>query len=278
MNIYCILKENNLKRKIVLSPELQKSLHEYISQSINQIMTASKEPFTGEYRPDDNEVLFIDNFENPYKNFEYLSLKPLQVEEIENIKTIVFDNKEVIAYQCFDSRKIIRPQKWHLIYSNDTYIKIDNKGLVIENKVDALFEKRTMTLLFYSYHNTSKILDLSKYYREATKEEIDSFCKNKIFHTEKSFSTDNFNTKIRKKIYLIKKNDILKRIKNNFEEVADYAVQLNLGDFFKKDKKLINFPNKKKEIEKLINFLNDDLYKSPISNLIYETNSKKIIK
>lgn len=280
MNLYCMLRNNdnpiNIIRRILLSQELQSNLSAYIQKSINEIKNSTPISFSGEYKTEEDEVLIIDNFENPYANFVPATTQILQSNEIENIKTLIFVNEEIIAYQCFDSRKVIRPDKWFLIYSGNTYNKIDNKGLIIESKIDALFCKNR--LFFYSYHNASKIFDLSSYYREASDKEIDDLMRDKCIQADVSFDKNLINSKMRKKLYLIQKNKTLEKIQNNFDIVLEYAKQLNLEKMFDKKKKKIIIPSDKKNLEKLINFLNDDLYKSPISETIYETNSKKILK
>lgn len=280
MNLYCMLKNNdnpiNIIRRILLSQELQSNLSAYIQKSINEVKNSTPISFSGEYKTEEDEVLIIENFENPYANFIPATTQILQSNEIENIKTLIFVNEEMIAYQCFDSRKVIRPEKWFLIYSGNTYNKIDNKGLIIESKIDALFWKNR--LFFSSYHNASKIFDLSSYYREASDKEIDDLMKDKCIQADVSFDKNLINSKMRKKLYLIQKNKTLEKVQNNFDIVLEYAKQLNVGKMFDKKKKKIIIPSDKKNLEKLINFLNDDLYKSPISETIYETNSKKILK
>ena len=276
MNIYCIIRESNAIKRIQLSQDLHNRLNDYLNESITPIKQKKTVLFSGEYKPEENEILYIENFDNPHINIDALSTGQLDENEIESIKTLVFkmDDKK-IAYQCFDNRKIIRPEKWFLIYSNNTYCKIDNRGLIIDNKIDAIFCGNK--LLFSSYHNASKIFDLSRYYREATDNEIENFIKNKIIKDGESFDKNLLNSKMKKKIYLILKNNVLKQVKDNFESVAEYSEKVGMSSCFDKSNTKIIFPNDKNKVEKLLNFLNDDLYNSPITGNNYETNSKRKI-
>ncbi|GIV41553.1 MAG: hypothetical protein KatS3mg034_0863 [Vicingaceae bacterium] len=279
MNILCKLNsktEKNNLRRISLSDHLQNQLSKYLSESINFFYKAKQIKFDGEYKPNENEVLEINNFDFPLKDYEnIINLPLLKEEEIYDIKHIIFLNKESIIFQTFDSRKIIKTEKLYLIYSSETFSKIDNKGLIIDAKIDAMFLKNEDKLLFTSYHNASKIFDLSKYFREATDKEINIFKRHTIFKECDNIDYSIINSRYRKKIFQIIKNGVLNKVQDNFNEVIKYARELELPNMFDESESKILFPQEKKDIEKLINFLNDDLYKSPISKFIYETNSKR---
>lgn len=279
MNLFCHLRENNSFKRIVLSQNLQNELSEYLSNIINKFVNSTQIEFSGEYKPEEenNEILCINDFINPYQNFEPMSLEVLSGDEIENIKSLIFVDDNKIAYQSFDKRKIIKPSKWFLIYSNDTYSKIEKAGLIIDPKIDALYLVKEKKLLFYSFHNATKIFDLADYYREATDSEIENFFDNKLIEKETDFNKEHLNKNVRKKIHLIQKNNILKKVQSNFDEVAKHASKFDLLEYFDINFKKIKIPNDKKKIEKLINFLNDDIYDSPITSNIYKTNSKRVI-
>lgn len=279
MNLYALLKDNIIKR-IPLIKKLQNDLDTYFTNEISAFINKEKVNFNGEYKPEDDQILIIENYDlkdslsaetlnNP------LSVDPISQNEIESIKGLILKNENYIIFQTFDNRKIIRPDKWHLLYSADTFSKIEQMGIAIEQKIDMLYQINEKSLLFFSYHNASKILDLNNYYREATDREIESFLSNDLFEADLSQIDKNlFNSRIRKKIYQIQKNDTLNIVKDKKDKVREYAsevvIELNFND---KNGKII-FPNEKRKIEILINFLNDDIFKSPITDDWYQTNSK----
>jgi hypothetical protein len=282
MNILCRLNsktENDNLRRITLSNDLQNQLSEYLSAAIDFFKKAKQIEFNGEYQPNENEVLLINNFDFPLKEYDNIINIPLLKEkEIDYVKYIIFLNESSLIFQTFDSRKIIKTEKLYLLYSSETFSKIDKKGLIIDAKIDALFMKNEKKLLFISYHNASRIFDLSIYYREATDKEIEDFKGNSIFKDAEKVDISLINSRYRKKIFQIINNDVLTKIKNNLNTVFNYAKEIQLDEFFEKTESKIIFPQEKKDIEKLISFLNDDLYKSPINDLIYETNSKKKVE
>ncbi|MEO0135473.1 MAG: hypothetical protein ABIK59_04195 [candidate division WOR-3 bacterium] len=268
-------------RRIQISQEVQNAIREYIRSQVDFYIQAEKIEFSGEYKPDEEkEVLCIHNFEFPYTILPPLSMDTIKEDEIEKIFAIFFihDEEEYIACQSFDNRKIIKPEKMFLLYSKNTFSKIDKKGLIIDSKIDALFLIKEKILLFRSYQNASKIFDLKEIYREATDQEVEKFYKDEIFVGTESLEPSHFNNRLRKKIFLIQKNNILSLIKSKFDIIYDYAENLGMEKFFDKSKRKINFPRENKEIEKLLNFLNEDLFKSGISNCIYLTNSKRKIE
>ncbi len=277
MNIYCIMKDNNLKR-VSLSQDLQTRLKDYIYERIQSFINSEQIQFTGEYKPEEGQILCIKDFENPFEDFSAPTIEILNVEDIDSIKTIVFKDDNYVAYQSFDKRKIIKPEKWFIIFTRDTFSKIENKGLIIEQRIDALYVIKERKLLFFSYHNASKVFNISNYFREATDEEVRSFYSNEVFSTVEDISEDMFNTRIRKKIYLIQKNEVLEKVKKNFDIVYEYSRNIGLENMFDKENKKINFPQDKKSLERLIKFLNDDLFISPVTGILYETNSKKPIQ
>ncbi len=277
MNIYAILRNDNSLKRISLTQELQEELDSYINSSIQHFEGLSPIKFSGEYKPDEDQILFIENFKNPYSEFVPTSTEILEKSEIDYIKTIVFVDSDKIAYQCFDSRKIIKPNKWFLIYSRKTFSKINEPALIIDAKIDALYFKEEKKLLFLSYHNASKIFDLSEYYREATDSEINHFLNNNLIQKDTSFNTNLFNSRMRKKLHLIIKNNVLEKVERNFSEVVKYAEKFKLEQMFDKINQKIIFPSEKKDLEKLIKFLNEDLFESPITGNKYEINSKHTV-
>lgn len=77
---------------------------------------------------------------------------------------------------------------------------------------------------------------------------------------------------------MIQKNEVLEKVKKNFDIVYEYSRNIGLENMFDKENKKINFPQDKKSLERLIKFLNDDLFISPVTGILYETNSKKPIQ
>ncbi len=279
MNLIAIINDRKIRR-LPLSNGIQEDLiKHYNGVKETFINDTLKVGFEGNYKCEDNEIYELKKFDlnNNIYNCDLnnvifnnlITLNQIDNNDIENIKILIAVQDKYLIFQSMDNRKFIKPKSF-LIFSNNTFNYEDKKGIKIDNNIDCIVDLNSKSLLFTSFHNASKIFNLSDIYREATKQEIDEFCKQKIFNGE--LKEENLTSTIRKKIFLISKNNILQYVKKNFQQVKNYAEELGI-DCFKDEK--IKFPEDKEGIKKLINFLNEDLYKSPISNTIYESNSKK---
>lgn len=278
INLFAILKSENPIKLINISGNIQNELAS-LKNIADIYLKNEKIQFDGQYKPEDDQILEIKNFKLPFDiDFDNpLNLEKINVTDIDLIKGLIISDKKLLGFQCFDRRKIIEPNRLNIIFRGNTFSKLEDKGITIDDKLDVVFSKQNNSLLFYSYHNASKVLDLSEYYREATDQEINSFFAPKIFSDIPENLDETIDTRIKKKIFLIKKNKIMEKLKdaNIFIEVAKYSKTLGLENYFDSPSKKIKIPADKKEFKKIISFLNEDLYKSPISAIIYETNSKR---
>lgn len=286
MNIFAILENGELQR-LTLSQNIQNELDNFYNTSKEKFLR-DKEVinFEGDYKAGENEIFRIDEFNwlgkikhleaNHRTNVDInnpLQFSQLENDMIENIKILIIDLAHYIIFQNVDNRKFIKPRSF-LIYSENTFSFEDRSGIKLDENIDAAVNKSNGELLFNSFHNASKIFDLSEYYREATDDEVQNFLNDELFEVDGPIDINNLNQNTRKKIYLIMKNRTLKNVRNNYPAVKGYAISLGLNDCFTDDKIVIKSGDKKL-IKRLIDFLNEDLYKSPISGLIYVSNSKR---
>lgn len=278
INLFAIFKSENSIKLINISGNIQNELAS-LTNNAKEYLQKEKILFEGQYKPEDDQILEIQNFSLPFDvDFDNpLNLEKVEVTDIDLIKGIIINDKNTIGIQSFDRRKIIEPNRLNIIFRGNTFSKLEDKGITIDDKLDVVFSKQSNSLLFYSYHNASKVLELSEYYREATDQEINSFFAPKIFSDIPEKLDEIIDTRIKKKIFLIKKNKIMEKLKdgNIFKEVTKYSKTLGLENYFDSMTKKIKIPDDKNEFKKIISFLNEDLYKSPISEIIYETNSKR---
>lgn len=232
------------------------------------------------YKPDRDELFIIENFEMPENIINAIN-NPVNIDNIsendyEKIKAI-FCGKQVsngeyeIIFTTFDSRKIIKSTRWKTIisYRSGTFTDVENKMIVIEEKIDALYSNNN--LYFHSFTNAKKIFGdmLNEYYREATDEEVEEFS-GQLFDSE--IPEDFVDYRSRKLIFGIMKSGIpeIQRVVNIGRE--RFGIELETTD----DGKL-KVPETKKDFKRLLKLLNDDLLESPLTDAKYETNSKRRI-
>lgn len=276
-NFFALLKDERGIKRIPLSRKVQAELTTVFQNQLTNLMPNGTTPLEFsdhiDYKPDENELLSISNFQMP-SNITSAITNPLNYEtigeaDLENIKAIFCVGDGLIIFTCFDTRKIIKrtDRKVILLYKKEIFTDFEDKMIVIDQKIDALFKDHN--IYFRSFANLKKIFGelLDIYYREATDDEIHSFS-NKIFG--ENIPNTFINSRNRKLIFAI-----MRQGKIHINNIAKAGKKFGLNLKIKNGK--IQIPDNKQDFNKLLKLLNDDLLESPLTGLQYETNSKKRI-
>lgn len=248
----------------------------YKSNSIN---------FDGSYKPDEDESLKIESFDLSDDIQEAIN-NPLGVDKLVandgnelNIRAIFLTlsddrENERILFQRIQKRQLLLGGRITLFWSDDTFISTQQPGVVITDSIDAYYENGT--LYFKSYYWANQIFNLSKYYRQATDDDIRNFCQNNCFYVDDLDSlVSASNNWTRKKIAYILDTGVLEK------NTTDYILQEanNLGLRFKtNEENKIVFPADLKDQKKLLSYLADEIYKGRLSDDVYLTNSKRTLR
>ncbi|SMY34984.1 Kiwa anti-phage protein KwaB-like domain-containing protein [Photobacterium andalusiense] len=292
LNLYALT--SNPSKKIVkftLSSDIQKEITESLLNLKNNFFSGAEIiSFDGKYKPDDGELLVIEGFDD-IDQLSRAIKSPLSIEPIspteESMKEIkaIFsgfeeeDGNIVILLQNFDKRKIISTNGFCIYHSGDVYKKIEGIAITIDSKLTATIKDNN--LYFKNFHNTRQIFDLSDYYKEATNDDIISFADNSILKVESvDVLVSMSDSWMRKKISLVQQSNILSIVPIN--EIKAIAAEFNIKletiteiiDGNESEK--IKFPTEKVDIKKLLRFLDEDYYKSPLSKNSFISNSKRL--
>ncbi len=289
-NLFAILDDQQTPiRRIPLTEQFRQDIGDFFSQQQQQFIDGKQTiEFTGSYNVDSGEIFTINDYPlpesisnalgNPLNN-PILNLK----EETCRIKALFTghwtEQEQHVSFQVFNTGKLLS-KGWTLIGSGDTYKKLEEPGLILNDKLTAQFQNGT--LLFVSYHNTKRFLDLSNYYTAATDSDLDAFAENELFEFEDYTSfKGNADTIIRKKITLLQKNKVLDNLSVNDIQTVANNFNENIPDEYKitistNDGKLI-IPEDKKKLKELIRFLDEDYVTAPLTKRGCLTNSKKYL-
>lgn len=289
-NLFALLDDEQTPiRRIPLTNQFQQELGNFFSQQ-QQSFIADKQQieFTGSYNVDSGEIFQIANYpllevisnalSNPLKN-PILNLST----ETHRIKALFTgnwtDQQQQVSFQVFDAGKLLS-KGWTLIGSNDTYKKLEEPGLVLQDKLTAHFSDGS--LLFVSYHNTKRFLDLSNYYTAATDTDLDTFAENELFEFEDQDTfKGNADSIIRKKIALLQKNNVLDNLSINDIETVANDLNQNVAEENKINIAINNgklvIPKDKKQLKELIRFLDEDYVTAPLTKRRCLTNSKQYL-
>ena len=274
--------------RFAVDNNVQKSLTDFLKPQVD-FFNRDREsvPFDGKYKPDDGELLVIDEFED-LDNLASAIPTPLSIPiadpsnlSFDQIRALFIgetnaDNSISVYIQNFDRRKLITDSGFSIFHSKDTYKKIEGTGLTVDTKISA---KLTGTKLeFYSFFLVSRIFDMSSYFQEATDADIDEFAElPQISVADHSALIDISDSWIRKKFWLIRQSGILDRVAP--ADIKAIAAEFSIPVAFETIDGIekLKLPDTKKELKAVLRFLDEDYYKSPLSKTNFITNSKRAV-
>jgi hypothetical protein len=294
-NLFALVDDEDAPiRRIPLTAALNAELAQLFAEQ-QAALLGDRQPiaFTGSYNVDEGEIFTIADYPLPPAIGQAIG-NPLTCPvlnlntETHRIKALFSGTwtaaNKIVNFQVFDAGKLLS-NRWTLIglpiQAGDTYKRLEEPGLILQDKLTAHFHNGT--LYFASYHNTKRFLDLADYYREATDTDLDDFAATDLFAFEDQEGfKEQADSIIRKKIALLQKNEVLKdlavadiqTVANNFnaEIPEEHHITIMVND----DGKLV-IPEDKKQLKELIRFLDEDYVTAPLTKRKCLTNSKKYL-
>ncbi|WON74175.1 Kiwa anti-phage protein KwaB-like domain-containing protein [Nitrosospira sp. Is2] len=274
--------------KFSLTEEIQNELTEYLRVKERGFLTGPVEEivFDGKYKPDGHEILLIQNYDD-IDNLSDAIRNPLGYPEISPMPEVFCTIKALfsgyadeageitVLIQHFDKRKIISTNGFSIFHSKEVYKRIEGIGLTIDSKISATLKGKE--LRFSSFHLVRQIFDLSEYYLEATDSDITDFA------SLPAVKVDNIDHLIavsdhwvRRKFALIQQSEILESVP--IHEIRAVAIEfsISLKTVTEDGVEKICLPTIKADLKTLLRFLDEDYYKSPLSQTYYMTNSKRL--
>ncbi|CAH7077519.1 conserved hypothetical protein [Vibrio chagasii] len=269
-----------------LSANVQDDLTTYIKNQENEFELSTEViPFDGKYKPDSGEVLLIDNYDD-IDSLSSAIVNPLSIEVVEptesffgDIKALftgyTLDSGEVkVLLQNFDRRRIISTNGLSIFHSSNVYKKIEGIGLTVDSKLTAILEDGK--LRFFSFFTARQIFDLSEYYKEATNDDINVFSSSDAVRvTNKHGLIEISDSWVRRKISLIQQSDILGTVPIHVMKAVASEFNIPFPTVNIGGNEVIDIPLDKPALKVLLRFLDEDYYKSPLSNTNFVTNSKR---
>ena len=270
--------------RIPLHQELQQQLEESWGDQLEQFTADMQEiPFDPGYTPEKHERFCIEDYEPP----EWLAnessvtvgdLDPISVDDelLVLVKGVVAFSRndigeEVVLFQNFTRSHVIQPGRF-LLLTRNAYETPQRSGLTLDTKLSAAYFPQEKKLLFHSFRTTNTFLPLAQYYADASEQEIREVLNHDLLKSE---NVDAFakgsNQWFRKRFAMLADSGVLDE--HTAEEIRErskgYDVEIQVAD----DK--IVFPKDKVAAKKLLQFLNEEIFRGPITEILYETNSKR---
>lgn len=272
--------------KLDIDEETRKAICNTFSNAILEFGKREKIAFDGSYKPGIDEFLYINNFQLSDKIKDAIR-NPLGIKSFDKengkfplIKAFFvgdrneIENREnfIVAFQRFRKEQYILPKFFNLFFKGNTFMREKNFGITVSDNIDCCYKNNE--LQFSSFFYARQIFSLSEYYRSATDSEVKEFTNNNALEIEDITGFESTaDSWIRRKIALINDSEVLE--KYSVYEITRLANETGINLNIKKGKIVI--PNDKREIKKILGFLDEEAYKGPFSSLTYLANSKRRI-
>ena len=262
---------------------LSEDWHSQYEAFVNDIQEI---PFEAGYKPEDHERFCEPNYrlpewlvkESSLSIFTLDKLTDLNDQQMNRIKGIVAfarneHDEELMLFQNFRRPQAIKPGRF-LIMSNDNYTNIENPGLILGEKLSAVYHSTERKLLFDNFYNVNLFLPLSEYFKPASEQEIRTVLSHEKLDLEDlEILASNPNQWFRTRIALLKRLGFLDQY--TVHEIQSRAKDCNLSIQLSANEKKIVFPSDKSAARRLLQFLNEEIFRGSLTRDIYETNSKR---
>lgn len=235
------------------------------------------------YNPEKHERFRLNEYELPewirsessltIQNLDAISTNGHFIDSIKGVVAFARNEqgKEVILFQKFSRAHVIEPGSF-LFLQNDTYETVQRRGLTLDDKLSALYFPALQKLLFHNFRGTNTFLPLADFYQEASEQDIREVLGHPRIAAENpdALAVD-ANQWFCKRFAILKDSKILdnfsaKQIQTH-SKGYDVVVQV-------KGKKIV-FPADKAAAKRLLQFLNEEIFRGAITETLYETNSKR---
>lgn len=178
---------------------------------------------------------------------------------------------ELMLAQSFGRSHVIQPGR-SLFLQKDTYDTPKRTGLTLGTRLAAVYEVKIRKLLFENFRNTNAFLPLIDFVAEASDQEIREMLSHPLLKAQDIETTTALATQwSRKRFAMLKASKILDQF--TAEQLLDRSQGIEVE--VKVEKGRIVFPTDKHAAKRLLQFLNEEIFRGAITDKIYETNSKR---
>lgn len=277
--LYALLKNGEL-RYIDLADEIVESTGELFVNAEKELMDDKTEPieFDGRYviRDEENEISYIElKLPEAFNDIPYnqQGITTLDVENDE-IKSLVWYQNGALLFQMFTSGNLLESKYVVKFFQEEhTFNRLTEKAFIINNKIQAIHKDGR--LYFKSFPSASKFFDLTASMVEATLAEVNDFGNKNNLAIDVDWLKASANNKTRRLIKMITASGTLDTFmgmeKRKREKIAK---SVNVDISYEGENKL-KLPSDIGKLNKILEFLNEDVYKGLITENIFRTNSKR---
>lgn len=179
--------------------------------------------------------------------------------------------EEIALFQNFSRSRVIRPGDF-LFLQNNTYESAEHPGLTLDDKLSALYLDAERKLLFKNFRTVNTFLPLAEFYQEASEREIREVLAHDLLSPEDPGKLSvEANQWFRKRFAMLRDSGILDLY--SAQQIVDHSTGYEID--IKLDGGRIVIPSEKAAAKRLLQFLNEEIFRGAITETLYETNSKR---
>lgn len=270
---------------------LRVPMHQALQRSLAEAWHGQRKAFLGDveeiafdpaYRPDEGECFVLEKFELPpalagESSTTAADLDPITDHEdlLPGVRGLIGfareDRTELVLFQNFTRAHVIQPGRFLLLKSG-TYESMQHPGLTLDDKLSAIYRPAEQKLLFYNFRTVNSFLPLTEFYAEASEEQIrEVLAHDKLAPVNVDAVAGEPSQWLRKRFALLRDSGVLDKF--SAKEIKAHSKGYDVEITVKSGK--IVFPEEKHAVKKLLQFLNEELFRGAITNTLYETNSKR---
>lgn len=175
------------------------------------------------------------------------------------------ENVEIAVFKELSGSRILDRSPWNLFLEDNTLTRLDRPGLAVPEPVHAVY--RDGDLHFFSYETARRFVDLTGLYREAVKEDIDTFLAQGpvIFNGDGTLHEISDSWCLRR-ISLVLSSEVWKRVTvPQIKDQADaFGVVINTESVNGEDH--IVLPEDRASLKDVLKVLNQDFFYSLLDN------------
>lgn len=275
--LFFLLKDRSLRR-VPLGAQTLNEITEKITSKKSLFLSddISVVTFNGQYKPDDDEVLCADVTLD--EMFAKIPDNTFEIDVInlpdDDVVALGLYDEGIYYFQCIFNQIVMKNNRYAVILSHDTYVKMDNKTMfTIDDNIHAIYKDGK--LYFQSYLLANKIFSLAELFDGANNTKIDTIFTGDIFAgTDTEWLKNNADSKMRKQITQIEQSGVLNVIKPTNKTFKSLAKKAGINSSVYETGHIV-LPQNKKECKKVLAFLNQDLFNGIFTKELFQSNSKR---
>lgn len=189
-------------------------------------------------------------------------------------KSIFWYQDGKFIFQIFNRRNLLKQKYVLKLLKDNSFDKMSDSAFIVDDKVQVIFENDK--LYFQSYTSANLIFPLLDFVEAATNEDIDSF--GEIHGIE--INTDDVkrisNVKTRRLITVVSKTGNIKTFNSKTVTAKNKLLKkYNINASVDVNGNLVIPTTKVSDLNRALEFLNEDIFTGEITNSRYRANSKK---